>query len=129
MEPGPRRFVGGRIGSPSAPSGGCAAVVVYFERQVREGIEDPEERVAIRRRGTPRAGCERRLLKRTYGEGKRYIRKKKSEGGWRVESWGLGGCPSAFDTEVAALVRALELCALDTTAGAEFRSLRTHRRL
>ena len=33
----------------------------------------------------------------------------------------MGVCATAFDAEVAALVRALKLCALDATAGAEFR--------
>ena len=51
----------------------------------------------------------------------RSIRKREGHGGFRAESWSLGAQSSAFDAEVQALVRAVEICALDATEGASFR--------
>ena len=41
--------------------------------------------------------------------------------GFRSESWSLGAQSSSFDAELQALVRALEICAMDTERGASFR--------
>ena len=42
-------------------------------------------------------------------------------GGYKAESWSLGTQSSSFDAEVAALVRAIEICALDAGEGRLFR--------
>ena len=56
----------------------------------------------------------------TYGQRFRSFRRCGSERGWRAESWSLEGEASAFDAEVAALVRGLEICVMDATPGASF---------
>ena len=42
-------------------------------------------------------------------------------GGYRAGSWSLGAQSSAFGAELAALVRAIEICALDACGGRDFR--------
>ena len=51
----------------------------------------------------------------------RSIARADCEGGFRSESWSLGARSSFFDAELQALVRALEICALDAERGAAFR--------
>ena len=95
------------------PSGACAAAVACFTGPKKREGEDDTGRVYIRRRAIPRPGAERGTLRRTYGEKVKSVREEGGSGGWRVEPWSLGGPPSAFDAEVADLVRAIEICALE----------------
>ena len=64
---------------------------------------------------------ERRSRRKTYGDGDRSMGSTDSVGGYRAESQSLGGHSSAFDAELAALVRAIEICALDAREGVTFR--------
>lgn len=57
----------------------------------------------------------------TYGEMTRSIRTIDRDGGFRAEAWSLGAQSSSFDAELAALVRAVEICALDAEEGRVFR--------
>ena len=71
--------------------------------------------------GRLRGGRGRNRDKRTYGESTRSIRTLDVDGGYRAEPWSLGSQASPFDAEVAALVRAIEICALDAERGRQFR--------
>ena len=57
----------------------------------------------------------------TYGGYTGSFRTTDSSGGYRAESWSLGAQSPAFDAELAALVRTIEICALDACEGRVFR--------
>lgn len=62
-----------------------------------------------------------RGTRRSYGGNTRTLRTSDLYGGYRVESWSLGAQSPPFDAEVAALVRAIEICTLDAEEGRLFR--------
>ena len=51
----------------------------------------------------------------------RSVREPTLSGGYRVESWSLGCLATAFDAEMSALVRAIDICAVDASEGVAFR--------
>lgn len=51
----------------------------------------------------------------------RSVREPTLSGGYRVESWSLGCLVTAFDAELSALVRAIEIYAVDASEGVAFR--------
>ena len=56
----------------------------------------------------------------TYKGGFRSFRRFGSERGMRAEAWSLNGGVTAFDAELSALVRGIELCLLGAAPGAAF---------
>ena len=104
------------------PSGVAAAAVIGFVNPtLNKGTNATGQ--SISRSGhsiiLPRGGNKRRG--RDYGSSTRSIARKAEEGGYRSESWSLGAQSSSFDAELQALVRALEICALEAEEGATFR--------
>ena len=90
---------------------------------------DPDrQRVERRRLGEGIVGCDRRTRRegkrgreKTYkGRSRTFIRFGK-ERGMRAEAWSLKGGVTAFDAELSALVRGVELCYLQASPGVEFR--------
>lgn len=119
------------------PSGVAAAAVVGYVEPRPEA--DQADRIEIRSAGLPELRPEFKsagMIRsggRTYGTATRSIAGTDQFGGFRSEAWSLGAQSSAFDAEVQGLVRAIEIAALDATAGASFRvftdSLAAMRRL
>ena len=107
----------------SLPSGATAAAIVGFVGPREDGDGVMESRIQIRRRAAPGPGFKTRVLRRTYGSSIRSIERADPTSGYKAESWSLGGMPSSFDAEFAALVRAVEICAVDAKEGACFNRL------
>ena len=105
------------------PSGVAAAAVVGYV-EPRPGEIEPEQ-VTISSTGGLRAMARNNRKKqrnsRTYNMMTRSVIRCDRAGGFRSESWSLGARSTAFDTEIQALVRAIEICALDARKGASFR--------
>ena len=93
-----------------------------------EGYEekDPDRQRIIRARDGILGGRRRatrlngRSKENTYGERFRSFKRVGSERGMRAEAWSLNGEATAFDAELSAVVRAIELCLLAATPGAVF---------
>lgn len=102
-------------------SGVSAAAVVGCVRP--ESDEFGHERVSITTRrqlvSRPKGILERKG--KTYGTTTRSIARSEGAGGYRLESWSLSAQSTAFDAELQALVRAVEICALDAREGVTFR--------
>ena len=114
----------------SAYPGGVAAgaVVTYLvDQDVSDSDPLSAERVEIARRGTivsrphgaGRGG--KRGSERTYKGRKRSLVRFRCEGGMVAEAWTLKGGASAFDAEMSALSRAVELCAHEAAPSIHFR--------
>ena len=103
------------------PSGVTAAAVVGFVSPEPDGVTSRERLITSRGHagGRPQGGVRRGG--RTYGMATRSIVRTDGEGGFRSEAWSLGAQSSSFDAELQALVRAVEICALDAREGASFR--------
>ena len=114
----------------SAYPGGVAAgaVVTYLVDQDMSD-EDPlvAPRVEIERRGVVvsrphgREDKRKRGKERTYKESKRSFVRYRCEGGLVAEAWTLKGRATAFDAELSALARAIDLCAHQATPDTHFR--------
>ena len=114
----------------SAFPGGVAAGALVT-RLVDHDMSDDDPlaapRVEVGRRGI----VESRLLgshrekrggrMRTYKEGKRSFIKYRGEEGLVAEAWTLRGRASAFDAELSAIVRAIELCASQASPDDHYR--------
>ena len=102
---------------------GAGAVVGFVEGYVE--TDPSKQRVEKKREGI--IGCGRRAEKegkrgkeKTYkGRARTFIRVG-SERGMRAEAWSLRGGVTAFDAELSALVRGVELCCLQASPGAAF---------
>lgn len=103
------------------PSGVCAASVVGYVNPAPDRSRGPTDRVVVRRRAAPKARCQHDSMRRAYGGSTRSFRSSGEDGGYRAEYWSLGAQSSAFDAELSALVRAVEICALDAEEGRAFR--------
>ena len=105
------------------PSGVAAASVVGYVRGDPEQDRSCHRRITIMSRGRLGNGTvpKRRERGRTYQAMTRSIARVDGTGGFRSEAWSLGAQSSAFDAELQALVRAIEICALDAREGASFR--------
>ena len=110
----------------SAFLGGVAAgaVVVFMEEQ--EGDESEVQRVKRVRTGIigydqRSKGKGKRGGGKSYKESSRTFVRFGKEGGMRAEAWSLKGDATAFDAEVSALVRGIELCFLQAAPGVHFR--------
>ena len=98
------------------PGGVAAGAVVGFMEEQEE--EEPDvQRVEVGRRGI--VGYDQRSRKKgkrggekTYKGSTRTFVKFGNEGGMRAEAWTLKGGSTAFDAELSALVRGIELCFL-----------------
>ena len=105
------------------PSGVAAAAVVGFVEPAT--AEVGPECVTVTSGGslgTRLKGNRKRVgARKTYDMRTRSFVKRDSMGGFRGEVWSLGAQSMAFDAEVQALVRAVEICALDATEGTRFR--------
>ena len=107
------------------PGGVAAGAVVTFVRK-RELAVSEVQRTEVIRRGI--VGCDRygakegkRRRERTYKEATRSVVRAGDEGGMRAEAWTIKGGATAFDAELSALVRAVELCFLRRAPGVHFR--------
>ena len=107
------------------PGGVAAGAVATFVRK-RELLENEIDRAEIARRGI--AGSSRHNTKRgrsvkekTYKEATRSIVRAGNEDGMRAEAWTIKGRATAFDAELSALVRAIELCFQCRATGLHFR--------
>ena len=106
------------------PGGVAAGAVATFVK--RELLEGEIQRTKIVRRGT--AGSERHNTRmegkgreRTYKGAARSIIRAGNEEGMRAEAWTIRGGATAYDAELSALVRAIELCFLRRAPGLHFR--------
>lgn len=99
----------------------CAAAVVGYVEPSGDRDHDRESKLDIRRRALPGPGAEEILLRRTCADGVKSMRSEEGTGDYGAESWSLTCQTSAFDADLPALVRAIELCALDAREGAIFR--------
>ena len=114
----------------SAYPGGVAAgaVVTYLVDQDMSD-DDPltAPRVSVKRRGIVESrpqGWNRKekgRKERTYKEDRRSFVKYRCEGGLVAEAWTLRGRASAFDAELSALARAVELSAHGASPGGSVR--------
>ena len=109
------------------PGGVAAGAVATFVRG-RELLENEIQRAEITRRGivgydrpSTMKGKGKRGKERTYKEATRSVLRVGSEDGMRAEAWTIRGGATAFDAELSALVRAIELCFLRRASGAHFR--------
>ena len=105
-------------GSALAGGVGAAAVVGFVEGSVDEGGQ--ENRMVRQKRGVVKRGERGVKGVKTYGQRYRSIRQYGSERGFRAELWSLDGDVTAFDAELAALVRGLKICVLDAVPEACF---------
>ena len=111
-------------GSALLPGGIGAGVVVGFVGEYEEKGPDRQKVIRARdgflggKRGTTRLNGKNKG--NTYGERFRLFRRVGSERGMRAEAWSLNGEATAFDAELSAVVRAIELCLLAATPGGAF---------
>ena len=110
----------------SAFPGGIAAGAVATFVKKRELLESEVRKTEIVRRGIvgyERHGTERgeRRRERTYKEATRSFIRAGNEEGMRAEAWTIRGGATAFDAELSALVRAIELCYLRRAPDVHFR--------
>ena len=111
------------------PGGVAAGAVVTFLVDQDMSDDDPltAPRVSIERRGIinsrtrGRKGGLGTRNGRTYKESRRSHVRHRCEGGLVAEAWTLKGRASAFDAELSALVRAIELSAYQASPGAHYR--------
>ena len=111
------------------PCGVAAGAVVSYLVDQDMSSDSPltAPRVEVERRGTvtsrPRGTVrgKKRGRERTYGESRRSFVRYRCEGGLVAEAWTLRGGASAFDAELSALARAVELCVHQATPGIHFR--------
>ena len=103
---------------------GAGAVVGFVEGYVE--TDPSRQRVERNREGI--VGCERRSKRegkrgreKTYKGRTRTFIRFGGERGMRAEAWSLRGGVTAFDAELSALVRGVELCCLQASPGADFR--------
>ena len=107
------------------PGGIAAGAVVTFVKK-RELLEEEIHRTEIVRRGTVQSerhipGRGRRGGEKTYKGAIRSIIRSGNEEGMRAEAWTVRGGATAYDAELSALVRAIELCFLRRAPGMHFR--------
>ena len=103
---------------------GCAAAVVFrSQEQEAEGEsgERDQEYVRVFRRGVLGSGSRKERSKRTYNQCSRSFRSQDRGIGWTSRTFSLGVGQTAFDAELTAVVRRLELLAIRRGPG---RSLR-----
>lgn len=113
------------------PGGVAAGAVVTCLVDQDMSSDDPLTalRVEIERRGTvssrPRSIVRGRARgrERMYGESRRSFVRHRCSGGLVAEAWTLRGGASAFDAELSALARAVELGVHQTTPSTHFRIL------
>ena len=110
-------------GSALPGGAGAGAVVGFVEGYVET---DPcKQKVEKKREGIVRSGRRvekegKRAKEKTHkGRARTFIRVG-SERGIRAEAWSLKGGVTAFDAELSALVRGVELCCLQAYPGAAF---------
>ena len=110
------------------PGGVAAGAVVTFLGEREESDEDAPvaPRVNICRRGIVEdrhrlRSRGKRWKERTYKERSRSFIEYRGEGGLVAEAWTLKGRASAYDAELSALVRAIELCIPQAAPGVSFR--------
>lgn len=94
---------------------GCAGAVVWYEKKEEENAKieegNREGQAVIEKRGMLRRGDRRPAGMKTYGQGTRSIRLSRRSEGWSSEAISMGLQQTAFDAEVAGIVRALEVIA------------------
>ena len=109
----------------SAVEGVGYAAAVVFRSQEQEVEGEPGERdqeyVRVFRRGVLGSGSRKERNRRTYNQCSRSLRSQDRGSGWASRTFSLGVGQTAFDAELTAVVRGLELLAIRRGPG---RSLR-----